>query len=346
MTCTRLMPLLLSLAILVAGCASTGDSGRHARPDWVDGSSARYPRAQYLIGRGQSDQLAAAQDHARADIAKIFEVSIHARSSDSQQLKQSSDESGSRSSLDTRIMRQISTETEQIIAGIEIADVWHNPETQDYYALAVLSRRPATARLRQQIDALDKATQKYISSSRNSDDHLTQAGLAARALDAQTQRAMFQKMATIVDVSGRGVPPRWEPARLETDLNTLLGRIHIQPLSAKTGESGEFLVPLLKGALAAAGVTPGTANDSDYLLTGRLDITDLGTHDGWQWQRAALEITLSNKDSGQVRGQRSWINLKAAGLDNATAQRRLIDKVEQTLNNELRQTLLEMAAPG
>jgi len=339
------MLLLLNLALL-SGCASIGDSDRKARPDWIDGSSSHYPRAQYIIGRGQADRLPTAQDHARADIAKTFEVNIQASSRDSQEMQQRSDDTGSHRSLDTRITRQVATQTDQIIAGIEIADVWQDPETRQYYVLAVLPRRPASARLQQQIEALDTATQKYISASRDSNDRLTQAGFAARAVDAQTQRAMYQKMAVIVDSSGRGIPPRWEAAQLETDLNTLLSRIHIQALSANTAENGEILIPILKGALAAAGVTPGTADDSDYLLNGHLEITDLGFHDGWQWQRAALEITLSDRHSGQVRGQHSWINLKAAGLDAATAQRRLIDKIEQTLNHELRQTLLEMAAPG
>jgi hypothetical protein len=342
---TLLVSLTLSLALFFTGCASPGDHKQGARPDWVDGSSSRYPREQYILGRGQADQLATAQDYARGNIAKTFQVNIHESSSDSQQLKQSTDESGSRSTLDTRISRDINTETDQIIAGIEIADVWQDPETGDYYTLGILSRRQALARLRQQIEQLDNATGKFISASRDTNDTLSRAGFAAQAFSTQQQRAAFQKMATVIDLNGHGITPRWEPARLEADLNELLGRMRIQPVSTGTGQTGQTMTALLAGALAAAGMTPADENNSDYQLKGQLEISDLGQHDGWQWQRGSVQIQLNDKTSGQLRGKHSWINLKAAGLDSATANQRLIDKIDQALKQDMRQTLLDMATP-
>jgi len=338
--------MAFSTMLILTGCASSpGDNDPGKRPDWVDGNSSHYPREQYIIGRGQADRLSRAQDIARANIAKTFQVNIHERSTDTQQIKQTSDEQGTRSSRDARIRRHIITETDQIIDGIEIADVWQNPDTGQYYTLAILSRHQASTRLRQDIEQLDKATMKSIAASRASDDALTQAGFAAQALMAQQQRAAYQKMASIIDLSGRGVTPRWQLAQLESDLDSLLGRIHIQAVSLTADKTGQALTSVLTGALTVAGITPGDENNSDYILTGQLELTDLGLRDGWHWQRASVQIELTDKTGGQLRGNQSWNKLKAAGLDSSIARQRLLKQVEETLKNDLRQTLIDMAMP-
>jgi len=84
--------LAFSSALIFSGCASLGDNDQEgARPDWIDGSSSHYPRMKYIIGRGQAEELAVAQDRARANIAKTFQVNVHERSTDIQQRSQSPD---------------------------------------------------------------------------------------------------------------------------------------------------------------------------------------------------------------------------------------------------------------
>ena len=335
--------LAISMIIIFSGCTGLNNKNQENPPDWVNGNSSHYSRQQYIIGRGQANSLSAAQDRARANIAKTFQVNIYERSSDNKQISQTTDKQGTSSSQEARIQRYISTETDQIIDGIEIAEVWKNPATKQFHTLAILSRNQAITRLHQQIKQLDNATTKSIAASRSSADTLTQAGFAAQALTAQQQRAAYQKMASIIDLSGRGVTPRWQPARLEADLNDILKRTHIQAVG--TGPEKEAITSILAGALATAGLTPGDAEHSDYLLTGQLDIIDLGKRDGWDWQRATIHIKLTDKPGGKLRGDHSWTRLKAAGLDKNTAKQRLLDKIEQTLKDDMRQTLIDMATP-
>ena len=135
---------------LLSGCAS-----KPAVPDWVTGDSAKYTRAQYLIGRGQASAQEEAKDRARADIAKVFQVAVVASSEDVQSSK--SDSTGA-PQYEQQVSRSISTRTSQIIRGIQIAELWQDPATKTYYALAVLPRLQTAASLRQQIDQLDEAT--------------------------------------------------------------------------------------------------------------------------------------------------------------------------------------------
>ena len=47
--------LSLSVTLAVSGCAGLDNHATGARPDWIDATSSRYPREQYIIGRGQAD---------------------------------------------------------------------------------------------------------------------------------------------------------------------------------------------------------------------------------------------------------------------------------------------------
>ena len=333
---------LAGLGLLLAACAGQSANERDT-PEWIKGSSTKYPQTQYITGYGQADKLDLAQDRARANIAKVFEVNITEHSEDTQELEQHSEGTVQQSSMDSRITRQLSTETRQIINGIEIADVWQAPNGGEYYVLAVLSRHQAETRLNRQIRALDDSTERNIARARDSGDALLSVRYAADALEAQRQRAAYQKMASIVDLNGRGIPPRWDVNRLENDLADLLSRLHIEISSS--GADSQTLAPLLAAGVTAAGMQLADAGKGDYVIDGKLDIADLGQRDGWYWQRAVLTISLLDKSGDHLRGTHSWNNLKVAGLDPATAKQRLHDKLATVLKTELRPAMLDMLAP-
>jgi len=115
---------------LLSGCAS-----QPTVPDRIAGDSARYKTAQYLIGRGQAATQEEAKDRARADVAKVFQVAVVVSSEDIQRSKSGS--SGA-AQYEEQASRHISTRTEQIISGIQIAELWQDPSSGNYHVLAVL----------------------------------------------------------------------------------------------------------------------------------------------------------------------------------------------------------------
>ena len=71
--------VMLMALVSLSGCAWLGG---HAKPDWIDGVSAAYPAGQYLVGVGQAESRAAAEDHAYAAVARIFKAEISAQAKD------------------------------------------------------------------------------------------------------------------------------------------------------------------------------------------------------------------------------------------------------------------------
>jgi len=325
-----LIALMLSI---LSGCASKPP----ATPDWIAGDSAKYSSAQYLIGRGQAAAQEEARDRARADLAKIFQVAVVAQSEDVQKFKTDNTGPGQ---YEGEASRSITTRTEQIVRGIQIAEMWQDPVTKNHYALAVLPRLQAASGLRQQISQLDEATGTQIEQSRKNTDLFLKIAAANSALESQQQRHALQKSLQIVDVTGRGVEAKWSSAKLESDLDELLKRVRISSKVAAGSAPG--LEDVVAGALANAGFMIETGQNPDFELQAKMELADLGMQQGWYWQRGVLEVSLTEPASGRVRGTKRW-NIKTNAQDRESAIKRAMNEADTILKQELRTTIIDMA---
>ncbi len=317
---------------LLAGCAT-----QPAIPDWVSGDSAQYNSAQYLVGRGQATTQEEAKDRARADVSKVFQVAVVASSEDVQRSKTGA--TGAQQ-YEEQASRHISTRTEQIISGIQIAELWKDPTSGSYHVLAILPRLQTASSLRQQIAELDEATRHYIEQSRKEDDLFMKIADASHALEAQQERELLQKNLQVVDVTGRGVEAQWNSAKLRSDLGDLLKRVSISPRVSADSPTG--LEEMVAGALAQSGFVLDTGGNPQFVVQAGLNLTDLGLQDGWYWLRGTLEITLSETGNDRVRGTRRW-SIKGNGLDKASATRRAMDQANAILRQELGLAIITMA---
>lgn len=320
---------IVAVGISLFGCASAPST-----PDWVNGKSAKYPDNQYLVGRGQADAQEDARNRARADLAKILEVGVSAKSSDVTSF--SSGAEGAKT--ESQVSRSIVTHTDQIVRGIQIPETWQDPQTKSVYALAVLPRSQAAMGLRADIERLDAATLGYVDGARKAPDLLAQVASASRALDSQRERDAVQRTLQVIDVTGLGVEPRQNSGQLAADLAALLKRVRMKPQAPGSQE----LERMLSAALSAAGFVPEAGEDAPYVLVGSLQLDDLGPIDGWYWMRGTLEVQLAEKASGKVRGNKRW-EIKTSSPQKATAQRRALDEADATLKRELRPAILGFA---
>lgn len=318
---------------LLSGCASKPP----AAPDWISGDSAQYKSAQYLIGRGQASTQEEAKDRARADLAKIFQVAVVADSEDVQRFK--SDPAGP-GQLESQASRRITTRTEQIISGIQIAELWQDPATKNHHVLAIMPRLQTAASLRQQISQLDEATGTHIEQSRKNTDLFLKIAAASLAIESQQERESLQKSLQVVDITGRAGESQWSSAKLKSDLDGLLKRVRIASQVAADSTSG--LAEVVNGALAKSGFMIETGQNPDFVLQARMELADLGLKEGWYWQRGVLEVTLLEKANSRVRGTRRW-TIKSNAPDKESAVKRAMNQADAILKQELRVAIIEMA---
>lgn len=339
------MKVLLAATLAVSLIAAGGCASHPSMPDWVNGPAEKYPSEQYLVGRGQAATAEEARDRARADLAKIFEVAIAVESADTQTFSHKSDANKSAKPAGeyaAQASRRLTTRADQIIEGIQIAEVWQDPLTQTQHALAVLPRLQASVRLRQEIGRLDAATRKYLETSRAAADILMKIGAAQRALEAQRERVGYQKSLRVVDPTGRGAEPEWNITRLDADLADLLKRVRVA-IQTAPNTPPEFAAAV-SGAVAGAGFLIVAGAKPEYVLVADLVLEDLGLRDGWYWQRGALEVTLREMAADRVRGSRRW-DIKVSAQDRVVSRQRALDQAAALLKKDLRETFIGFARP-
>lgn len=334
-----LVPLGLGLVLAsgLSGCVT-----RTPMPDWINGASHRYPARRYLIGRGRAATEEAARDRARADLSGIFEESVALVSEETQATARNATPPNGGISSAGNAAPSARHGADRRIAKIQIADVWRDPRTRTYYALAVLSRRRTGQRLRSEIERLDQATRRYMQASRDTSDILMKIGATEHALDAQRERAGYRKALVIVDPTGTGMAPAWNIDRLSAELDGLLRHVRIVAQVAPGVPEG--FATAVRDALADAGFQSGTGGEPEYILKARLDVQDFGLRAGRYWQRGVLEITLENASDDRERGSRRW-DIEVSAQDHAVARQRAFDRAASILNWELRDTLVGFAQP-
>lgn len=346
----RAVILTLLIAIISGGCVSS----KLPQPDWITGASGEFTSTGYLLGRGQANSQEDAKDRARADIAKVFQVTMTVASDDVQSFKTRStndpsannpienDHLANRSTgiFEGSYSRRITAHTEQVVRGIQIVRQWQDPATRSYHALAVLPRAQAATSFRQELDELDKMTTLHIDHAQSSKDLFLKIAAASLALESQQAREAVQKSLQIVDVSGRGIPSNLSSAQVRSNLVGLLRRVKLAsniPTDAPQG-----FAEIINGALAHAGYLLEEKKQAEYIVRAHINLTDLGQQGGWYWQRGNLEIILVEAASGRVRGTKNWL-IKSSAPDRASAIKRALGLSETVLKNELGQAIINMA---
>ncbi len=329
----RIILIAATLLLLTACSAKPGDG----RPDWVLGNSAKYPASSYLTGHGQASTQAQANDFARGELAKVFSVSVNEQSKDASSYSQTNAGGSAVMQNTLDVSRNINTRTDQVLTGVEISETWLDPKTQQYYALATLSRTKASAALRQQIGDLDASTTAYLNQAQNSDDLFDKITAAGGAVTAQQTRAALQKELQVVDMTGTGVPSSWALGKLQADRAALLKQLQISV--AADGRDAPAVKKILAGALADSGFT--VADGAPYTMTAVLDYADLKPQGGWYWISGTLQVTLDG--ANRAHGVRRW-DLKVSGTDPQLAKQRLMDQVAQYLQSDIQGTVLGFAS--
>jgi hypothetical protein len=325
---------LLFLVSLLTACSTASK-----QPQWINANSDEYPTNAYLLGRGQSDNRALAQDRARADLSKVFQLRITEQSEDVVTFVAQDQQAGK---IETSASRYITTQTDQIVEGIRIAELWQNPANGQYHALAVLERNQAANDLRQAIQGQDTATELEIAFARQQKDLFSRIGHASQAVAIQSSRYENQRLLKIIDPTGIGVPATHNLTALRSHRDELLQRVQVELQLLNDPIGG--VEPILQGALAAAGFRHSANNKANYRLEADLQLDGFNDAKGWYWYRGSLQINLLDNTGGQSQGSHRW-DLKVAAQNPATAAQRARDMINKRLDAELRSVIVSFGVP-
>lgn len=143
------------MTFVIILCMTPFPSHAKRLPDWLEGTSSKYPEPRYFIGvgsvplglGGERQQMDRAGDKARAEIAKILrsDIEVETRSErvvTGTSARRSKDQASK--SLQSEVVRASAGE---ILEGVEIKQYYRDKRSKMLYALAVLDRIEAAKRL-------------------------------------------------------------------------------------------------------------------------------------------------------------------------------------------------------
>ncbi|MFA6582687.1 MAG: LPP20 family lipoprotein [Elusimicrobiaceae bacterium] len=296
---------LLSAAtavIMLAGCAANKASvvSVKDRPDWINGESAEYPRDKYVIGVGLADDRDSAQDRARAQIAQVFSSLIQVTSEMSAREKTDTLGDKSSTSYNSDVSENVKSTSEKMLEGVEIVQVYTDPQTKQNYALAILNRANAASAIRQKMAELDMQLTSFESDFNAAQDKFGKAKAAAKALALLKERTAINSDLRVLASAGS---ENELAAGMTADYQKALAALNIQ-VTIDGDRSTEVETGIIK-ALNSMGLTakagPADAG-SDIVVSAKVDCGQIRKDDigKWKWAQAGVTVSVSEARSGNV----------------------------------------------
>jgi len=263
-------------------------------PEWTDGNSEKYPAAAYLVGVGAAPERAVAEDRARAEVAKIFQVQIHSREAniESEWLSRAGEQVAGeyRQSVEA----ELTATTDKVLAGVQIAEVWRDEKGGGYQALAILDRLRAARGLRSELDDIDLEVREQVRQAEAKPAGLRRLGHYLQALSTLERRRGIAADLRVVDPAGWVAEPPYAAGEIG-------GRIDREAASVRIGVELEgdrqgIVAGALVRALAGLGMHLAPAAERDLLVRGTVDMEQFSTGEPWQWSIASAQVEFVEAD--------------------------------------------------
>ena len=205
--------------VALSGCAWVGGQ---SKPDWIDGVSAAYPSGQYLVGVGQAESRAAAEDRAYAAVARVFkaEVSAQAKDWESYLLIEQRGHNSEERRLTLDNLTRVSTE--KVLENVRIVDRWVDVHKGLQYALAGMHRLQAETSFMERISGLDRSISDDVEEAQRTSDKLAKVRALRRATRNLVVRETYNADLRVIRPSGQGTAATYRVSELTQELEQFL----------------------------------------------------------------------------------------------------------------------------
>ncbi|HSL05792.1 MAG TPA: LPP20 family lipoprotein [Nitrospiraceae bacterium] len=242
--------------VALSGCAGFGGQ---AKPDWIDGVSSAYPFGRYLVGVGQAESRASAEDRAYAAVARIFkaEVSAQAKDWESYLVIEQRGQSSAERRLTLDNLTRVSTD--KVLENVQIVDRWVDVHNGLHYALAGMHRPQAEASFIERITELDRSIRDDVEEAHRPSDKLVRVRALRRAARNLVLRETYNADLRVIRPSGQGTAAAYRVSELTHELEQFLATNLVLVVSV-TGDQAEPTQRALTAGLLKEGlqVTSGT----------------------------------------------------------------------------------------
>lgn len=320
-------------ALFLGGCASSGANDVNERPTWIDNANQLYPEKSYLTAVGEASTRNLAGKNALANLTEIFSVTVNAESKSLTESVKQQSAVGVTMQSSSSFNRQVETNSEHVIEGVEIKESWLSPQGR-YYALAVLDKLKATTNLRETISRLDQQSADKIDYSLNKAPNvITSINALREARDIQMSRQMANTQ--LKYISGIGMGSDLSSEKIEQLITEKLAALKVT-----VDASDEQTKSAIESGLSAMGIK--LVDNSSLLVKAVLDTGEAEQINGWYWLRGSYELSLL--EDQKVISRKRW-PIKVSAQQQSMLATRLQDKLSQDTKVYLQELVSDTPTP-
>lgn len=272
---------LLLAVVLTGGIALPGCSwfGGNPKPGWVDGASAEFSSAHYLLGEGQSSSKSAAADQAYAAVARIFKAEIAAQAKDWESYLLVESRGAANTERRLTLDQVTNVSTDKVLENVKILDTWYDAHQGLHYALAGMHRGQGEAAMLEKMRELDRMIETDLAESKQSTDKLAKVRDLRRATRNLVLREAYNTDLRVIRSSGQGMPAAYRVNELSNELDQFLSTNLVIAVEV-TGDHAEPIQRSLAEGLIREGlhVTAHRAG-SELLVRGTVRIWPIDVRD-------------------------------------------------------------------
>lgn len=172
-----------------------------AAPAWTQGQC---DRQRYLCGVGDGPERRAADNDARAELARIFQANIASVQQSFEGAAQTiSDKTGERWVEVQKVSSFSMVSTDKVVSMSEILERWDDGKGK-IWSLAVIDRARASSAFRDRIEGLDRRVMDLVSKARGSSDRIGRLKHLKSAVQVMLEREAVNSDLRVI--SGNAIP--------------------------------------------------------------------------------------------------------------------------------------------
>lgn len=337
--------ITICAAFILTSCAKQ-------RPQWIDGSSTKYPEPRYFIGvgavsmdkGGQNQQLTWVGDRARAEVAKTLRSKIETTTT---AYRRVTTEGSTRPTTTSEQTDVVTATTNEVLEGVEIKSYYRDKKTRMLYALAVLDRTKAARKLKNQVDSIKRSMLTEMEEGggyQEQNEILLAIRHFNRALHMAENINSKNELVSILDPI---IFVKSDVKNHVAELNMILYGLkkNIRFTISVAGPASKVRTYIIRGLSRAGFFTSGAkaGGKKTYALEGDTDLTRRGE---MKWDReltvqiyqADLDLEVKNPETNETLGALTWsvsANEKTSGMASKSAVRALGRTVEKDVANKI-----------
>ena len=151
------------VCILAGGCSWFG---RETPPEWIMSPHQAYPVERYLTGIGEAESRAQAEKRAYAAVARVFSAQVNTQSMDHETYSIQESGVGSQTRRELQLDQRTQVTTSKALENVQILDLWYQPSTRHFWALAGLDRQQAEKAILERLQEWDTKIENMIHQGR------------------------------------------------------------------------------------------------------------------------------------------------------------------------------------